>query len=130
MEWRLWMKTFDSDFMNYQLPADTKDKRIRLYELSATSRRKRQMMLRRLLRRLRIITALLFRSHAEHWIIIYSSIISASPFRRHVIHWIIAAVQNYCCIESLPTLLFKRYVEYFLLFIFVIFLFLSPIKGL
>jgi hypothetical protein len=54
------MKTFDSDFMNYHLPADTKDRRIRLYELSATSRRKRQMMLRR------IITALLFRSHAEH----------------------------------------------------------------
>jgi len=33
------MKTFDSDFMNYHLPADTKDRRIRLYELSATSRR-------------------------------------------------------------------------------------------
>jgi hypothetical protein len=56
---------------------------------------------------------------------------------------------NYCCypelsqiiavnnpelllrnIELLPTLLFKRYVEYFLLFILVIFLFFSPIKGL
>jgi hypothetical protein len=71
------MKTFESDFMNYQLPPDTKDKTYESdfmnYQLPADAKDKccsedSELLLPKTqnYRRLRIIAALLFRSHAEH----------------------------------------------------------------
>jgi hypothetical protein len=87
-----------------------------------------------------IIAALLFRSHAEHWIIIYSRIIgaslfrrriiSAALFRRHVIHWIIAAVQNYAELLLYWIITYLTVQKICRIFSTVIFLFFSPIKGL
>jgi hypothetical protein len=128
------MKTYKSDFMNYQLPAATKDKQlyygIRLYYSIKT---------------FGIIVRIHVSAATKDKTINYSSGISSwNQFMYQPVQktqellitrpknywcftiWKARGTLNYCRSELL-LLLFKRYAEYFLLFIFVVFFSFSPI---